>query len=223
MSEFMVRLCGAGAILWTFMTMGATPAKAQDIPGYPPNVDAYDPREMAMLPGFCKYTLLIRDKVPGGLDDVKTDAWKATLGPTFLHLHHYCWGLMKTNRGVLLAKSAQARAAYLTYANQEFDYVIERSPPNFVLLPEILTKRGENFIRLQKGPLALPDLQRAVELKPDYWPAYAQMSDYYKSVGDLTNARQSLKEGLESAPDTPALQRRLAALSTDKAAPKAAQ
>src|SRR6476646_10723464 len=59
----------------------AIPASAQDIPGYPSNFDAYDPREMAMLPPFCTYTMLIRDKVPGGSDSAKVEAWKNLLGP----------------------------------------------------------------------------------------------------------------------------------------------
>jgi tetratricopeptide (TPR) repeat protein len=199
----------------------AIPASAQDIPGYPSNFDAYDPREMAMLPPFCMYTMLIRDKVPGGTDSAKTESWKNALGPAFINLHHYCWGLIKTNRGVLLARKAEARASYLNYANIEFDYVIERSPADFVLLPEILTKRAENLIRLNKGALALADLERAIELKPDYWPPYAHMSDFYKSVGDRTNARSALERGLSASPDTPALTRRLAELDSGKPSAKA--
>src|SRR5450755_259053 len=82
-------------VAWVVGLASTLQAGAQDIPGYPPNFDAYDSREMAMLPPFCMYTMLIRDKVPGGTDNAKTAAWQATLGPTFIHLHHYCWGLMK--------------------------------------------------------------------------------------------------------------------------------
>jgi tetratricopeptide (TPR) repeat protein len=210
-------------VAWVVGLASTLQAGAQDIPGYPPNFDAYDSREMAMLPPFCMYTMLIRDKVPGGTDNAKTAAWQATLGPTFIHLHHYCWGLMKTNRGVLLARTPTARVSYLNYANTEFNYVIERSPPDFILLPEILTKRGENLVRLNKAALALLDFERATELKPDYWPPYAYASDFYKSIGDIKAAREWLERGLSSSPEAPALKRRLAELGQGKDNAKRAQ
>ena len=60
--------------------------------------------------------------------------------------------------------------------------MIDRAAPDFVLLPEILTKRGESFIAMGEGPKAIPDLQRAIEVKPDYWPAYVNLSDFYKGA-----------------------------------------
>ena len=189
-----------------------TSASAQDIPGYPANVEGYDPREVALLPPYCKYTQLFREKVPGGSNAEEGQRWQAILGPTFFAMHHYCWGLMKTNRGVLLARTAPVKAAYLNYSIEEFDWVIQRAPDDFILLPEVLTKKGEVLIRLGKGPLALVSLERAAELKPDYWPPYAQMSDFYKSVGDVAKARTVLEQGLSFSPDATALKRRLAEL-----------
>ena len=188
---------------------------AQDIPGYP-SIEAYDPREMALLPQYCKYTFYFREKVPGGNDTSAMEGWIGVLGPTFHHIHHYCFGLMKTNRAVLLARSEQVRAGYLTDSLHEFDYVLERAAPDFVLLPEILTKKGENLVRMNKGPLATIEFERAVEIKPDYWLAYAQLSDYYKGVGMKQEARDALNRGLATAPGTPALTRRLAELGPSK-------
>lgn len=213
------RMALGQAVLLTFCMT----APAQDIPGYPPNFDAYDPREMALLPPYCKYTQLIRDKVPGGSDPVEAQRWQALLGPSFFNMHHYCWGLIKTNRGVLLARSELARTTYLSYSISEFDYVIERAPADFILLPEVLTKKGEVLIRLGKGPIALVSLERAAELKPDYWPPYAHMSDYYKGAGNTAKAREVLKQGLSFAPDAPALKRRLAELEQGKLPAKSVQ
>jgi hypothetical protein len=184
-------------------------AAAQSIPGYPGSIFAFDPREVALLPRFCTYTQHFREQVPGGNNMTLVRSWEAQLGPTFQHLHHYCYGLMKTNRGVLLARSAQARQAYLVDAVGEFDYVIERAPPDFVLLPEVLTKKGENLMRLGKAPVAVYNFERAIEVRPDYWPAYAQLADYHKSVGDTKQAREALEKGLAQAPDASALKRRL--------------
>ena len=62
--------------------------------------------------------------------------------------------------------------------------------------PEIFTKKGENLIRLAKGPLGVIELERAIEAKPDYWPPYAALSDYYKSIGDRAKARDVLRRRL---------------------------
>ena len=96
----------------------------------------------------------------------------------------------------------------------EFDYVITRAPEDFILLPEILTKKGENLVRLGKGPVGVTQFERAMELKPDYWPPYAYMSDYFKDAGDPKKAREILEKGLSNAPDAKALQRRLAELES---------
>jgi tetratricopeptide (TPR) repeat protein len=192
------------------------PTYAQDIPGYPASVTAYDPREVSVLPRYCAYTQLFRDRVPGGNNPDEIQRWYSMLGQTFNAMHHYCWGLMKTNRGVFLARSEQFRQFYLTDAIADFDYVLDRAPPGFVLLPEILMKKGENLIRLGQDGNGNLQLQRAIALKPDYWPPYAVMSDYYKKKGDLKNAREVLEKGLLASPDAKALKERLANLDGEK-------
>jgi hypothetical protein len=77
-------------------------------------------------------------------------------GPTFHAMHHYCWGLMRTNRALMLTRTRAGRERYLQEAIWDSNCVIQRAPANFVLLPEILTKKGEHLIRLQRRPLAEP-------------------------------------------------------------------
>ena len=200
------------AICGLFVIAACFGARSQEVPGFPTNIDAYDPREVAMLPSFCIYTQLFRARVPGGDDPNQIARWHSVFGDMFQHLHHYCWGLMKTNRGVVLARDRSVKDFYLRNSLEEFDYVIVRSPPTFILLPEILSKRGENLVRLGKGPVALLDFERAIELKPDYWPPYAHMSDYYKGTKEMAKARETLEKGLSFSPEAPALRRRLAEL-----------
>lgn len=185
------------------------------VPGYPESIHAFDPREMAMLPRFCLYVQDFRGVVPGGNDPAQIERWSSIFGPTYLHMHHYCYGLMKVNRGTLLARDAYVKRFYLQDSIHEFDYVLERAPQNFILLPEILTKKGEVLIKLGQGPQAIVPLERAAELKPDYWPAYAYMSDYYKEIGDLKKAREILERGLSFASDAKGLRRRLADLDAE--------
>jgi tetratricopeptide (TPR) repeat protein len=197
----------------------ATAAHAQDIveiPGYPASIEAYDPREVALLPEYCRHTQLFRDTVPGGNNPERIGHYHSLLGETFNHMHHYCWGMMKTNRATLLVHNPQGRQSYLNSAIGEFDYVIQRAPENFVLLPEIMAKKGENLLRLGRGPVAMIVFERAAAIKPDYWPPYAQMSDYYKERGDVQKARESLEKGLSFAPDAAPLKRRLAELKSSE-------
>lgn len=115
---------------------------------------------------------------------------------------------MKTNRARFLARDELARRFYLTDSIGEFDYVITRVSDDFILLPEILTKKGENLILLGKGQVGILELERAIELKPDYWPPYAHLSDYFKSLGDLKMAREILERGLSLSPESKGLLRR---------------
>lgn len=189
-----------------------TPAPATETPGYPDEIDAYDAREVGMLPRYCIYTQLFRDRVPGGNDPAQIERWQALMGPTFLAMHHYCWGLMRTNRALLIARTKRMRTFYLETSIGEFDYVLQNATADFILLPEILSKKGENLIRLGKGPVGVRELERAIELKADYWPPYAALSDYYKDTGDLAKAREILEKALSVAPEAKSLKRRLAEL-----------
>jgi hypothetical protein len=196
---------------------GVNPARGQGVPGYPDDVRAgFDPREVAMLPRYCIYTQLFRDNVPGGRNPDEIKRWTAMMGPTFNHVHHYCWGLMKTNRALLLVRTQRFRDYYLDDAIREFDYVINRAASDFKLLPEIITKKGENLLRLGRTRAALVELERVVALKPDYWPPYAAMSDHYKDAGDLAKARHWLEAGLAHAPEVNALKRRLAEIDNSR-------
>ena len=186
------------------------------VPGYPDSIEAYDTREVAMLPPYCIYTQSFRDRVPGADNPDQIKRWHTVMGDTFKAMHHYCWGMMKTNRAILLARTRQTRMFYLHDSIGEFDYVIRSAPKDFVLLPEILTKKGENLIRLGRAPLGIQELTRAIELKPDYWPPYAYLSDHYKAAGDIKKAREVLEKALSFSPDAKGLKMRLAELDAVK-------
>jgi tetratricopeptide (TPR) repeat protein len=215
-----LRRAAAPVIMLTALLAPVAAWSAEEIPGYPP-LDEYDPREVAMLPKFCPYTTLFNEKVPGGNNLEERDRWRSMFGPTWQHLHHFCWGLMKTNRAVLLARTEQARRFYLGDAIGEFDYVIQRSPEDFLLLPEILARKGQNLIRLGQGPKAIMVLERSAELKPDYWPPYAYLSDFFLETGNVSKAREYLERGLAVDPNLAPLKRRLEELGQKKQAKSA--
>jgi tetratricopeptide (TPR) repeat protein len=204
-----------GFVALTLQVLVASSSHAQGgIAGYPDSVQAYDPREVAPLPRYCKSTQLFRNHFH--TDESEVAHWYQVLGPTFNALHHYCWAMMETNRALVLAKTKQFRDFYLTAAIGDIDYVLERAPPDFVLLPEILTKKGENLLALGRTGPGLEALEKAIRAKPDYWPPYAAISDRFKQSGDPRSAREWLEKGLAAAPNTPALKRRLQALQGEK-------
>ncbi|MGC2518208.1 MAG: tetratricopeptide repeat protein [Burkholderiales bacterium] len=174
------------------------------------------PREMYSLPGYCMYTQDYRDHIPGGNNPAQIERWTTIMGPTFIHMHHYCYGLMATNRAAFLSPTREDRVHNLGVSITEFDYVIERAPPDFGLLPEIFTRKGENLIQLERVGQGMAELQRAIDMKPDYWPAYGAISDYYKDAGQFAKAREWLEKGLAVAPDARALKRRLADLDVEQ-------
>lgn len=213
-SKAFTLLC-ATLMLENMLSMNIATA-ASDAPGYPESIYAYDSREVAMLPPYCKYTSLFSAHV-SDKDPTEGRRWRDSLGPTFKAMHHYCWGLMHTNRALLLTRTQRIKSFHLSRSIDEFDYVLRHATEDFILLPEILTKKGENLIRLGKGAVAVIGLERAIQLKADYWPAYAALSDHYKSSGDLAKARALLEKALSFAPETTALKRRLVALDNVRA------
>lgn len=188
------------------------PLYAVEITPYPDDPYQADPREVALLPRYCIHTQLFRDRVPGGNNLAEIKRWTALMGPTFHDMHHYCAGLMRVNRALLL--SVGIRRMNLESSIAEFDYVITRVSAEFVLLPEILTKKGESLLLLERATEGAAALLRAIEVKPDYWPPYAALSDYFKKLKNLTMAREWLEKGLAASPDARALKQRLAELGT---------
>jgi tetratricopeptide (TPR) repeat protein len=182
-----------------------------------------EPGLVAMLPPYCKYTQDFRARLPEGNNPLEIERWTAVMGATFNHMHHYCYGLMDTNRASFASKTPEQRRYQLSISINEFDYVIQRAPAEFPLLPEILTRKGENLIRLERGEEGLIDLRRAIEIQADYSPAYAAISDFYKDSGRTAKAREWLEKGVAAAPNSHALTRRLAELDAAKGKPKTVQ
>jgi tetratricopeptide (TPR) repeat protein len=170
----------------------------------------YEQSLMHMLPLYCRYTQDFINRFPGTDRTVEQERWKSSMGPTFIHMHHYCYGLMNINRATYLSTDTRDKLFNLSNSVLEFDYVIERAPLDFPMLPEILTKKGETLIKLSRPGEAMIELQRAIKIKPTYEPAYATASDYYKETRQFAKAREWLEKGISAAPGAKTLKRRLA-------------
>jgi tetratricopeptide (TPR) repeat protein len=169
----------------------------------------YDEVSVAKLPPYCRNAAIFRDQPTGGKNPADIERWIRVMGKGFIHIHHYCWGLQLTHRALFESPTKFDRDRDLRRSIPEFDYVIAAVDSNFSLLPEILTKKGENLFRLERNLDAIATLVRAIEVKSDYWPPYAALSDYYKERGKFDEARNWLKRGLAASGGAKALERRL--------------
>ena len=176
----------------------------------------YEVSEARLLPTFCKYTQDYRERVPGGKNPDEIERWTRLMGPTFNNMHHYCYGLMEVNRAAFSSKTELERTHNLSNSIIEFDYVLRGAPADFYMLPEILTRKGESLVGLDRGREGILEFQRAIGIDANYAPAYAAMSDYYKRAGQPAKAKEWLEKGLSVSPNSRPLQRRMAELDGSK-------
>lgn len=156
--------------------------------------------EWALLPKYCYYTQSYKGHVQPYIA-----RWEAAMGPTFYHMHHYCWGLLKYRRYERTIYSSQQRLAYLDEAHDDFQYVARNAEKDFVLLPEILTWVGRTEIKLHKFAEAEKSLSEARNIKPDYWPAYFHWVEHLQSTGRKADALELIRLGLQHSPTSKAL------------------
>jgi tetratricopeptide (TPR) repeat protein len=179
------------------------------------------PRVMALLPEYCKYTQGYRGTVPGGNDPEKIREWTAIMGEMFGYMHHYCNGLTHVNFAKFWSNSKRERDYQLQQAILEWDYMINKMQPGEKQLPDFHTRKGESLLALGKAAPAIAEFEQAIAMKADYWPPYANISDYFKDIGNIKMARETLERGLAASPDAKPLTRRLAELEGVKDKPKA--
>jgi tetratricopeptide (TPR) repeat protein len=163
------------------------------------------PEHMNLLPEYCRYTFGYRDRYGG--DEGRHKYWSQRLGPEMAHMHHYCnaLGLINRARGAL----PKDRGKWSSPAIGELDYVIRNVNESYPLLPEILARKGEALVHIGRFADAEQTLQKAIELKPDYWPAYTRLAESFVARNETNKARDVLKQGMSRVSEPRALQRML--------------
>lgn len=126
--------------------------------------------------------------------------WVALMGSTFHHIHHYCRALRSAQKARDPTISQEMRASFFRSALADANYVVERAPPDFVLLPEIFLRMGQ--FHLGRGDIAsaLEYFEKSRQAKKDYWPAYVEIAKANLSIGRRQEAEAALKAGLEVMP-----------------------
>ena len=160
-------------------------------------------KEVALLPIYCKQKHAAF-KTPAG-----QIRWQNTFGEMWQHMHHYCFALNFVNRANQALDNPQKRKFNLQRSITNFDYILNRADKSFVLLPEANLKKGQVLLKQGKMAGAIALFNQAIAVKPDYTPAYASLSDYYKRLDNLEEARKVLEEGLKHKPKSKLLKKKM--------------
>src|SRR5260221_11206117 len=57
----------------------------------------FDPREIYMLPVYCRYTQIYRKNLPGGNNPEEIERWTTLLVDSLNQLHNHSWALLVGN------------------------------------------------------------------------------------------------------------------------------
>ncbi len=166
-----------------------------------------------MFPDYCR--VRCNPTAPG--DDAKRKRWEGLLGkdqrngPAFLHVHHYCAGLMY-QQSALMATDPRQRSYALERSQANFNYVLKAWRPDAPLYAEAQVRMGTALEASGKDGEAVQQYLAATKTRPNYAPAYAAYSDWLAKHGKKAEALNVLKAGLAKAPRSGALQSRYKAL-----------
>jgi tetratricopeptide (TPR) repeat protein len=156
--------------------------------------------EMALIPKYCPDTMGFNYGDAYYNTSPRASGWVALMGKNFWAVHHYCWALINLSRANHPGLPAEIRKGTLEGVRSDYQYVLEHSTPDFILLPEIYTRTGEVELLLARPNKASEAFARARELKPNYWPAYSRWADVLIHSGKRAEAKELVKSGLEYAP-----------------------
>lgn len=164
-------------------------------------------QEIAMLPPYC-------DAKMGRQIPAEVEMWRARMGhDNWIHMHHYCGGLIELNRYYRAASGRQR--PNLGNAVNEFTGMISAWSSDFYLRSEAYLNRGRAYKFMRHDGKALADFIQALEFDPGLTPASVELADLYKASGKKQAALDVLKRAIERKPDSKVLQRRFVELGGD--------
>lgn len=161
-----------------------------------------------LLPPYCRNQehvapLLYRPTAEG--------EWRRRLGRDYLHIHHYCWGLVHMLNAYKLGITSGKGRFQLEEAIDDFQFSINatlthrENSPGIALLPEMYTKMGEAQLALRDYRNAEIAFRSSRELNPSYAPPYIWWAQFLLRNGKVSEALAVAEEGKKNAPDSKSL------------------
>jgi tetratricopeptide (TPR) repeat protein len=178
----------------------------------------YSEDELRVLPRACLAQKFISEdlRVPV-VPEAERKQWAASLGPSYEHYHHFCWGLIDLRRANGSRSPRDRQHNYLR-AISNFRYVQNNATRDFPLLPEVFLRKGQALRHVEDEGGAAREFLGAIQLKRNYTPAYAALIDVYLDLQDVDKAEQTLNQGLAVAPDSKILASKKAEIEQRRAA-----
>lgn len=152
------------------------------------------------LPQYCK------DLAKSGYS-AEFNKWQGTLGEAYIHTHHYCNGIYAENKARMTI--GQQRKRWLRSVKGEMAYVSRHCSVKCVHYPDLHRRWGWALAEDGQQAEAIRHFQLAIQAKPKYTSAYAELSDVYLELNQPNEARNILELGLKAKPESRMLQRRL--------------
>jgi tetratricopeptide (TPR) repeat protein len=175
--------------------------------------------EVARLPEYCANAQsFARQGIPDAPSAIQRH-WLGLMGTTFWHMHHYCWALVSANRSEDGGLAPNQRVYLLNSAISDANYVLERAPPDFPLLPEIFYRVGQYHLKAGRPVESMSHFNKSRTTKPDYWPPYIELAKISAALGKQQEAVAVLEEGLKLMPDQPQLTEALKRVKQSRPAP----
>ncbi|NOQ17372.1 MAG: tetratricopeptide repeat protein [Methyloprofundus sp.] len=159
------------------------------------------PLEMKMLPKLCQVRFQYGHEAP------EFAKWKKILGPEYIHVHHYCGGLIDMFQA---NANSRHRKGNLESAKADFNYVLRNTQnPKFILLPDLyyrlaLVSKGQGNI----GE-AIGYAEKSINAKRNYLNPYILLADIYIKAGKKSSAKKVLLQAKKYHPNSKRLKRRL--------------
>jgi len=107
------------------------------------------------------------------------------------------------------------RLFLLSTVTDDFEYSIRGSAKGFALLPELLTRNGEVYLRRSLPNEANKSFAQARALKPDYWPAYSGWVEFLIYSGKKAEAKRLIEAGLKYSPNAKVLREQYRLLNSN--------
>jgi hypothetical protein len=89
--------------------------------------------ELRLLPRYCRDSQWF----PHNYKE-RANYWVGIMGKSFHAVHHYCWGLTNMNRA--RRAGAEHKVGTLENVLNDFWYVVDHSPPDFICCPKFIQK-----------------------------------------------------------------------------------
>lgn len=202
--DWKVRVLAVSGAL--FVALFISVSHAEEVLGDKPS-----DRELMALPEYCKARM--NEHSP------EHEAWAARLGPHFLEIHHYCFGLNYLNR-YFGAQSERVRKYYLGQAVGKMSSVIDHVSDSFPVAGEMHLNRGYAYKLSGNSAAAIADFIKAVQLDPKLPQAYVRLIDSYVESNNKAKALELAMSGLSHLPGNKTLQRKYLQLGGKEPFPK---